>query len=260
MAAVGTHRHAPHPILMPGQSMNLRAGFEVPDRDSLVSGPRDNTAPVGAHRHGTHRAFMPGEAVDWRAGFEVPDRHGVVLGPRDDSAPIGAHRHGSHLLLMPDEPADRRAGFKVPDRHGVVPGPRDDSAPIGAHRHGSHLVLMLGEDSHEGGRFTKGSPTQDEGRLSEFSEPTFGAFGQAGLPQSQGTEVELLSEAVGLERVIPLPKTMAFALEDTKHRAQVRAGPVIEPRGKLQGRRKRVMEPVGALGPEDFLESRELLE
>ena len=65
---------------------------------------------------------------------------------------------------MPGEPVDWRAGFEVPDRHGLVLGPRDDVSAVGAHRHGIHRFLMPAQNSHEGGRFTQGSPTEDQAR------------------------------------------------------------------------------------------------
>jgi len=178
--------------------------------------PRDDASPVRAHRHGIYRSLMPCEPAELGTGFEVPDRHGAVLGPRDDASPVRAHRHGIHCGLMPGEPVDWRAGFEVPDRHCVVFGSRDDVSAVGANRHRTHRVLMPDKNSYESGRFTQGSPTKDQRGMSEVGEPAFGVFGQASLPQSQSPEKELLGEAVGLELRVPLPKTMAFALEDTK--------------------------------------------
>ena len=74
---------------MPGEPVDWRAGFEVPDRHGLVLGPRDDASPVGAHRHGTHPTLMPGEPVDSRAGLEVPDRHGPVMDPETMRRPSG---------------------------------------------------------------------------------------------------------------------------------------------------------------------------
>ncbi len=98
---------------------------------------------------------------------------------------------------MPGEPVDWRAGLEVPDRHGVVLGPRDDASAVGAHRHGTHPTLMPGENSHEGGGFTQGSPAEDKCGTSEFGELAFGFFGQMHLPQGHGPEEDLLGEAFG---------------------------------------------------------------
>jgi hypothetical protein len=47
----------------PGEPIDERVGFEIPDPDGLVQGFRDDTSSVGAHRHGGHRMLARGVLV-----------------------------------------------------------------------------------------------------------------------------------------------------------------------------------------------------
>jgi hypothetical protein len=119
---------------------------------------------------------------------------------------------------------------------------------------------MSAKNSHKGRRFTQGSPTKDQRGMSKLGEPPFSAFGQACLSQSHCSEEELLREAVRLEPMVPIPKTMAFALEDTKQRAEIRSNSILRLGGEVDSGRKGVVEPVGTLEPEDFFEICEVVE
>ena len=46
-AAVGAHRHRPHPTLVPGELVDAGAGFEVPDRHGVVSDAETMRRPSG---------------------------------------------------------------------------------------------------------------------------------------------------------------------------------------------------------------------
>src|SRR5262249_5156818 len=104
-ATIGAVRHAPHPVLVPGEGAEHAPGGGVPELDGVVGTGGGEGAAIGTIRHAHDGSLVPAQGAEFTVGDGVPDLDRTVMTGRGEDAAVGAEGHAPNNPVVPAQGA-----------------------------------------------------------------------------------------------------------------------------------------------------------